>query len=145
MAPQESRIMEEILENKRSRIAVVGASPKKERPVFVVMSYLLHEEYQLYPVNPAHRGESLLGLSYVASLKDLPSSDLDVVALFLAAPRQESVLEDLLQLGTFPVVWFQPGAENPEAEEMLRSKGFTVFSGYCLMAERRARRKRKKS
>jgi hypothetical protein len=145
MSVEEKGIMEEILDGKRSRIAVVGASPKQERPVFVVMSYLHHEEYTLFPVNPGYAGEEILGLPYVESLKDLDLADLDVVAFFIAPVHQAPVLEELLESGASPVVWFQPGAESPQGEELLRSRGFTVFSGYCLMAERRARRKRKKA
>jgi len=145
MSVEEKGVMEEILEGKRSRIAVVGASPKQERPVFVVMSYLHHEGYTLFPVNPGHGGEEIIGLPYVESLKDLDLSDLDVVALFISPAHQNPVLETILESGASPVVWFQPGAENPQGEGMLRTRGFTVFSGYCLMAERRARRKRKKA
>ncbi len=141
----ENLVMEEILEGKRSRIAVVGASPKEERPVFAVMSYLLHEGYRLYPVNSAYTGEEIFGLSYARNLRDLDLSDLDVVALFISPSHQAPVISELMESGVFPVVWFQPGAENPEAEERLRAKGFPVFSGYCLMAERRARRKRKRA
>ncbi len=145
MNAEESRIMKKILEIEGIRIAVVGASPKKERPVFMVMSYLLHEGYTLFPVNPAYPEEEILGLHCVASLKDLDLANLDVAALFISSSRQDAVLKELLESGASPVVWFQPGAENGQAEEMLRSKGFTVLSGYCLMAERRAREKRKKA
>ncbi len=145
MNAEENLIMEKILDTRGVRIAVVGASPKQERPVFVVMSYLHHEGYNLFPVNPGYEGEEILGLPYAESLKDLHLADLDVVALFIAPAHQAPVLEAILESGASPVVWFQPGAENPQGEEMLRSKGFTVFSGYCLMAERRARRKRRKA
>ena len=145
MSVEKKGVMEEILDGVRSRIAVVGASPKQERPVFVVMSYLHHEGYTLFPVNPGYGGEEILGLPYVESLKDLDLANLDVVALFIAPAHQEPLLNTITESSASPVIWFQPGAENPQGEEMLRSKGFTVFSGYCLMAERRARRKRKKA
>ena len=55
---------EEILERfvcTPSRVAVVGASPKEDRPVFRVMSYLAGAGFTLYPVNPGYAGTEILG------------------------------------------------------------------------------------
>jgi hypothetical protein len=35
------------------------------------------------------------------------------------------------------VIWFQPGAENPKAEERARQLGLEVVSGRCIMADYR--------
>ncbi|NLI95633.1 MAG: hypothetical protein GX436_02780 [Synergistaceae bacterium] len=60
-----------------------------------------------------------------------------IVALFVGAKHQETILPDLLELSYKPVVWMQPGAENAVAEEALRAAGFTVVSGACLMVTHR--------
>jgi predicted CoA-binding protein len=120
-----------------SRIAVVGASPSRERPVSAVMAYLLERDFRLFPVNPAYTGQKVLGLDCTESLRDLPQ-EVDVVALFVGAKNQEPVLRDLHALPFRPVVWMQPGAENAEAEKALQAEGFSVVSGACLMATHRA-------
>ncbi len=117
-------------------VAIVGASPKRERPVFGVMAFLLEEGYSLYPVNPAYRGEAILGLPCLGSVREIPLEKVDVVAFFLAPDRQDSVLKDV-ESAKFPLLWWQPGAENPEKEAFFRKKGKAVFSGYCLMEERK--------
>jgi predicted CoA-binding protein len=42
-------------------IAVVGASPRPERPSHRVMRYLQRQGYRTIPVNPLIAGDTLLG------------------------------------------------------------------------------------
>jgi predicted CoA-binding protein len=119
-----------------SRIAVVGASPSRERPVSAVMVYLLDRGFRLFPVNPAYAGQKVLGLDCVGSLKDLPQN-VDLVALFVGAKNQQEILGNIREMPVKPVIWMQPGAENAEAETALQTEGFTVVSGACLMATHR--------
>jgi len=121
-----------------SRVAVVGASPKPERPVNGVMEYLKGKGFSLFPVNPAYAGRDIHGVSCVGSLEDVPRP-VDVVALFVSSGQQDDVLAVLAHLPFKPVVWMQPGAENAEAERNLRAQDYDVVSGECLMAVSRAR------
>ena len=43
-------------------IAMVGASPKWNRPSYFVMKYLLEKGYQVVPVNPRAAGQEILGV-----------------------------------------------------------------------------------
>jgi len=117
-------------------IAVVGASPSPGRPVSAVMAYLADRGFRLFPVNPAYAGKKVLGIDCVGSLREL-QREVKIVALFVGAKHQETILPDLLELSYKPVVWMQPGAENAVAEEALRAAGFTVVSGACLMVTHR--------
>jgi predicted CoA-binding protein len=119
-----------------SVVAVVGASPSPGRAVSGVMAYLADSGFRLFPVNPAYAGEKILGMECVGRLLDLPR-EVDVVALFIAAKNQAAVLRELREMPYRPVVWMQPGAENPEAQEDLESEGFSVVSGECLMMKHR--------
>jgi predicted CoA-binding protein len=123
---------------KPSRVAVVGASPKPERPVSGVMRYLAEQGFVLQPVNPVYEGQVLEGTACRGRLADMPVP-VDIVAFFLAAGRQEEMLDQVRSLDYRPVVWFQPGAENPEAEKKLTAEGYEVVSGKCLMALHKAR------
>ena len=116
-----------------SKVAVVGASPKAERPVFRVMNYLSGAGFTLFPVNPAYAGEKILGLPCLSSLSMLPG-EVDVVALFLSAKMQGEVGEEIKKLSFKPIVWFQPGAENDELAALLKEEGYTVVESDCMMA-----------
>jgi hypothetical protein len=117
---------------KPSTVAVVGASSKRERPVYGVMRYLQGQGFRLFPVNPAYAGQEILGELCLEDLNSLPEA-VDVVAFFLDARHQEESLSSLASQEGRPVAWFQPGAENGEGERLLREKGFEVVSGLCLM------------
>ncbi len=119
-----------------SIVAVVGASPSPGRPVSGVMTYLADHGFRLFPVNPAYAGEKILGLECLGDLLDLPC-EVDIVALFLSEKNQEKVLRSLRQMPSRPVIWLQPGSENPEAVRKLQSEGFTVIEGACLMMTHR--------
>lgn len=115
------------------RVAVVGASPKAERPVFGVMGYLKAAAFTLFPVNPAYAGADIHGAACVASLADI-KEPVDIVALFLSERMQSSVFQEVEGLARRPVVWFQPGAENRALEERFSAVGYDVVPGECLMA-----------
>jgi predicted CoA-binding protein len=60
-------------------IAVVGLSPKPERPSHYVAKYLQEQGYRIIPVNPGH--DDLLGETSYAVLRDIPEP-VDVVDVF---------------------------------------------------------------
>jgi len=127
--------MEEIIERyicKPCRVAIAGASTKPDRPVYGVMEYLGQNGFTLFPVNPACEGDEIQGLVCAGSILDL-KEPFDVLALFISPKRQQPVLEELVQLDHKPVVWMQPGAENDDAEEDLKSKGYEVVKSACMM------------
>ena len=128
---------EEILEKfvcAPCRVAVVGASPKPERPVFRVMSYLSGAGFTLFPLNPAYEGTEIAGRLCGASLESL-TGPVDIVALFLSADKQGAVAPGLDKMSPKPVVWFQPGAENASLAEELTQKGYDVVPSACLMED----------
>jgi len=116
-----------------SRVAIVGASPKADRPVFRVMNYLSGAGFTLFPVNPGYAGAEILGLPCVADLASLKEG-VDVVALFLSEKMQGAIADDLEQLSYKPVVWFQPGAQNEPLASSLAEAGYPVVEEDCLMA-----------
>jgi len=127
--------MDRIVEDyvcKPSKVAVVGASRNRDRPVYEVMEYLKEQDFDLYPVNPSTAGETVHDVLCYGTLQEVPET-VDIVALFLAPKHQATVLEDLRRLSYKPIVWMQPGAENDEAEKMLKQEGYEVVKGACLM------------
>lgn len=117
-------------------LAVVGLSPKPERPSHYVSEYLQEEGYTIVPVNPGHK--TLLGLTCYPSVTDIPFP-VDAVVVFR---RPEEALTPILEAisAKAKAVWLQDGVRHAEGERMAREAGLLVVSDDCLM-RRHARRK----
>jgi uncharacterized protein len=62
-------------------IAIVGASPRRERPSHGVMAYLQRRGYRTIPVNPNAAGVTINGETVYARLADVPEP-IDMVDVF---------------------------------------------------------------
>ena len=110
-------------------IAVVGLSPKPERPSHYVSEYLQEHGYKIVPVNPGHR--EILKEQCWPSVADIPFP-VDVVAVFR---RSEEALTPILEAiaAKAKAVWLQDGVYHAEGERMAREAGLLVVSNDCLM------------
>jgi len=114
-------------------IAVVGMSPKPDRPSYEVGCYLLEQGYQVIPVHP--KAERIGELEVYPSLEAIPGDlTVDLVDLFVAGDRTAELVEQTARIKA-PAIWFQPGAENPASEARARELGLAVISGRCTKAE----------
>src|SRR5438093_2863596 len=88
-------------------IAMVGVSPKDNRPSYFAFKYLLERGYRMIPVNPGQAGKELLGQKVYARLADIPES-VDMVDVFRASQYALPVVEEALTLSPKPqVIWMQ--------------------------------------
>ena len=62
-------------------IALVGASPKQDRPSWRVMGTLLHHGYRVIPINPGLAGQAIHGQTVVGALSDI-AEPIDMVDIF---------------------------------------------------------------
>ncbi len=110
-------------------IAVVGLSPKPERPSHYVSQYLQENGYTIVPVNPGHA--KILGAKCFASVADIPFP-VEVVAVFR---RPEEALAPILEAiaKKAKAVWLQDGVYHDEGERLAREAGLLVVSNDCLM------------
>src|ERR1041385_87423 len=58
--------------NTMKSIAMVGISPKDNRPSYFAFKYLLERGYRMIPVNPGQADEKILGQKVYARLADIP-------------------------------------------------------------------------
>ena len=65
-------------------IAMVGISPKDNRPSYFAFKYLLERGYRMIPVNPGQAGKEILGQKVYAKLADIPEP-VDMVDIFRAS------------------------------------------------------------
>lgn len=110
-------------------IAVVGMSPKPERPSHFVSEYLKEQGYTIVPVNPGHK--QILGERCWPSVADIPFP-VDVVCVFR---RPEEALTPILEAiaKKAKAVWLQDGVFHDEGERMAREAGLLVVSNDCMM------------
>lgn len=116
----------EILAETRT-IALVGASPRPERPSHGVMRYLLEQGYRVIPVRP-HRSE-ILGVPCVASLRDI-DEPVDLVDVFRRPEFCPAVAKDAVAAGA-KALWLQLGIVSPEARQIAESAGLEYVENAC--------------
>ena len=117
------------------RIALVGASPKPERPSHRVMGFLMSKGYEVVPVNPGLAGKSIHGETVYGSLADIPGA-IDMVDIFRASAFVGGVVDEALTLSPLPrVIWMQLDIRDDAAAERARALGLTVIMDRCPAIE----------
>jgi O-acetylhomoserine (thiol)-lyase len=114
-------------------IAVVGASANWNRPSTFVMRYLQGKGYRTIPVNPGLAGQTLLGETVRASLRDIPEP-VDLVDIFRAAEHVGPIVDDAIAIGA-KVVWMQLGIRNHAAAARAAAAGIDVVMDRCVKIE----------
>lgn len=123
-----------ILKDART-IALVGASPKPDRPSNGVMAYLLSRGYHVIPVNPGLAGKEILGQPVFGQLSDIPEP-VDMVDVFRAPEYLLSVVEEALAMDPQPkVVWSQLGIRDDAAAAKAEAGGIRVVMNRCPAIE----------
>ena len=118
-------------------IAIVGLSPKPDRPSYGVAQFLQRRGYRIVPVNPAHAGEEILGETVRASLADVPDpAAVDMVDIFRRSEAVPGIVDEALAaLPNLRTVWMQLGVESEEAAAAARARGVAVVMDRCPKIE----------
>src|SRR5437899_12132423 len=99
-------------------IAMVGLSPKDNRPSYFAFKYLLERGYRMIPVNPGQAGREILGQKVYAKLADIPEP-VDMVDIFRASQYAPGIVKEALALKPRPqVIWMQLGVRSDEAASL---------------------------
>ncbi len=114
-------------------IAVVGISPKPERPSNEVARYMLAHGYTIIPVNPGH--EEILGLKCYPSLKDIPVP-VDIVNVFRKAELTPPIARAAVEIGARGL-WLQLGISNEESADIAKAGNLEVVMNKCIKIEHR--------
>lgn len=119
-----------ILENHKV-IAMVGLSPKEDRPSNVVARYLMALGYTVIPVNPGQR--EILGQPCYPSLKDIPGK-VDMVDVFRNSADVPPIAAAAIAIGA-KTLWLQLGVINQDAAEAAAAAGLDVVMDRCPKIE----------
>jgi predicted CoA-binding protein len=116
-------------------IAMVGISPKDNRPSYFAFKYLQERGYRMIPVNPGQAGKEILGQKVYATLADIPEP-IDMVDIFRASKFVLPVVEEALSLKPKPsVIWMQLSVRNNEAAALAEVAGVKVVMNRCPKIE----------
>ena len=116
-------------------IAMVGISPKDNRPSFFAFKYLMERGYRMIPVNPGQAGGRILGQKVYAKLSDIPEP-VDMVDIFRSSEHAVPIVKEALTLNPKPqVVWMQLTVRNDEAATLAEYAGLKVVMNRCPKIE----------
>lgn len=116
-------------------VALLGASPKPDRPSFGVMQFLLSKGYKVFPVNPGQAGKQILGQTVYATMADIPEP-IDMIDVFRAPEYLKEVVAEALALPRLPkVIWGQLTVRDDEAVKPAEAAGVRVVMDRCPAIE----------
>ncbi len=114
-------------------IAIVGLSPKEQRPSNMVGRYLINKGYRVYPVNPGQT-EILDQMSY-PNVTSLPGK-FDIINIFRKSEDVLPIVEEIINLAGLPrAIWMQQGIVNEEAAVLAQSRGILVIMDRCIKVD----------
>ena len=121
--------IKKILEYKS--IAVVGFSPKEERPSNYVSMYMQKNGYLITPVNPGHQ--------YIGNLKCYPNLEsidhpIDIVNIFRRSEFVYNIVKSSIFINA-KAIWMQDSVYDKMAERLAIEKGIMVVMDDCILRQ----------
>lgn len=115
-------------------IAVVGLSPRPERPSHDVAAYMQAHGYRIVPVNP--RANEILGETCYPSLSDIPFA-VDIVDVFRQPSAVPQIAEEAVKIGA-KTLWLQLGVISMEGAAIAKRGSLKVIMDRCLKVDHMA-------
>jgi predicted CoA-binding protein len=116
-------------------VALVGWSPKPDRPSHRVAAFLKAQGYRVIPVNPGQAGQIALGETVRASLAEIGET-VDMVDIFRRSEEAGAVVDEALAvLPGLKAVWMQLGVVDAAAAARAEAAGVTAVMDRCPAIE----------
>jgi predicted CoA-binding protein len=112
-------------------IAVVGLSPKPDRPSYRVASYLKSKGYRIIPVNP--NATEILGEKCYPNLSSIPEK-VEVVDIFRRPEDVPPIVDEAIKVGA-KAIWMQEGITDEESARKAEKAGLLVVMDRCMYKE----------
>ena len=120
----------ELLTNCRV-IAVIGLSPKENRPSHSVAKKLQEFSFRIVPVRPAVT--TILGEKVYKTLSDIPFK-IDLVNVFRASEYVPEIVEECIEC-SIDAIWLQEGIIHIDAAKKAEKSGMKVIMDQCIYKE----------
>ncbi len=114
-------------------IAVVGMSPKPERPSHYVSMYMREQGYAIIPVNPGQT--EIAGEKCYPTLNDIPKP-VDVVDVFRRPEHVGPIVVTAIEIEA-KALWLQDGVINDDAAQLAEDAGLLVVMNDCMLRRHR--------
>ena len=118
---------------KMKTIAVVGFSPKKERPSHYVSMYMKDNGYDVIPVNPGHK--EIAGMTCYPDLESIPEQ-VDVVDIFRRSEFVLPIVDSAISMGA-KAIWMQDRVFHEDAAQKAKDAGLLVIMDNCMLRKHR--------
>lgn len=121
-------------------IAVVGMSPKPDRPSHYVAEYLQQHGYRVIPVNPVAAGTQILGehcyatLTLAAAALAEQQVAIHLVDVFRKSEEVGPIAEEAIAIHATGL-WMQIGVVNEAAAHKASEAGLVVVMDRCTKIE----------
>ncbi len=109
-------------------IAIVGLSPKENRPSHMVGKYLKENGYTIIPVNPGQ--SEILGERCYASLSEIPVK-VDLVDIFRKSDDVPQIVEEAVACN-IKNIWLQLGILSEEASNIAQDNDMGIIMDRCI-------------
>lgn len=116
-------------------VALIGASPKPNRPSNGVMRFLLEKGYDVTPVNPACAGTKIHDRLVAATVADLNFVP-DMADIFRRSAVAGEAVDEAIAAG-IRTIWMQLDVIDHDACKRAEQAGATVIMDRCPVIEYR--------
>ena len=110
-------------------IAVVGMSPKLQRPSHYVSQYMADNGYDIIPVNPGH--SQILDKKSYRTILDIEQA-IDIVNIFRRSEYVLPIVKDAIKIKT-KAIWLQDGVISYEGEKLAQENDILFIMNDCLL------------
>tara|TARA_B100001121_G_C18459895_1_gene512742 strand:+ start:26 stop:427 length:402 start_codon:yes stop_codon:yes gene_type:complete len=122
----------EILE-KYKKVALVGASKDLNKTSTVVMKYLQHYGFKVYPVNPSMVGEEILGEKVFGSILEI-DTPVEIIDVFRPSNEAIEIAKEAIKINA-KVLWLQLDIKNEEAKKIVEANNIIYIENKCTKIE----------
>jgi len=114
-------------------IAVVGMSPRPERPSHYVSQYMSENGYNIIPVNPGH--SQILHRKSYPTILDI-GEPIEIVNVFRRSEYVLPIIKDAIKINA-NAIWLQDGVTNHEGEKLAKKNDMLFIMNDCLLRRHR--------
>ena len=114
-------------------IAVVGMSPRPERPSHYVSQYMSENGYNIIPVNPGHN--RIIDRKSYMTILDI-GKPIDIVNVFRRSEYVLPIIKDAIKINA-NAIWLQDGVISYEGEKLAKENDILFIMNDCLLRRHR--------
>ena len=112
-----------------SSIALIGASSNPQRDSYKVMKFLISKGYEVFPVNPNHADNKILGKKCFSNLKEI-NQKIDMVDIFRSKEFVMEITQDAIKKGV-EVIWTQEGIVDEKSSRLAKNSDIIFVMNEC--------------